>query len=246
MVNLRNRKALSSLWIIVIVATILLASIVAIVAYYYLGNIRTEEMIFDDFTIVEVSRAFELSVKKSNSYSVTISADERIFDDIKVTQTENTLTIGFEPEFDPGDLYRKAEITMPELDKLVLSGASTGTLEGFNTPEPLILEVTGASNLEINDLQVGDIEIKVLGASNLIAQGQGSDLVSIIEGASNLNLTNFPILNCDIVVDGASVATINPSSTLDAQVSGASTLFYIGEPTMGDIEVYGSSTINQK
>ena len=94
-----NHKALCSIWIIVIVSTVLFVTLGATVAYlcFLPGNLETEEMIFSDFTAVEVGWAFEVSVTQSSSYSVVISADEKIFDNIEVTQTGNTLIIGLEP-----------------------------------------------------------------------------------------------------------------------------------------------------
>ena len=93
-----NHKALSSIWIIVIVSAVLFVVIGATVAYFWFwpGNLKTEEMVFSDFTAVEVGWAFEMNITQSNSYSVVISADEKIFDNIEVTQSGNTLIIGFE------------------------------------------------------------------------------------------------------------------------------------------------------
>lgn len=245
---LGKRKALSSILIIIIVSAIVVVVLGAVVVYFWLwsGNLKTEEMEFSDFTAVEVGWAFEVSITQSSSYSVIITADEQIFDNIEVTQTGNTLKIGLEPGTYPGGLFRKAEITMPELDKLILSGATRGTVEGFSTSNPFVLGLSGASSLEMVNIDVGDAEIEVSGASTLNARGTANDIVSLVSGASNVDLSNFPVTNVDITVSGASLATINLDGRLDAEVSGASTLQYIGDPTMGDINTSGGSTINKK
>ena len=98
----------------------------------------------------------------------------------------------------------------------------------------------------MQDINVGDINVELSGASTLNGEGRGNDLVLLVAGASNLDLTNFPVTNGDLSVSGASQATVNLDGTLDAMVSGASTVYYIGEPTMGDIHVSGESTINKK
>jgi hypothetical protein len=243
-----NRKALSNIWIIVIVSAILLVVLGATVAYlwFWPGNLKTEEMAFADFTGVEVGWAFEVTVTQSSSVSVVISADEKIFDNIEVTQTGNTLIIGHKPGIEFTDLFRKAEIRMPDLNKLILSGATRGTAEGFSNSNTFVLGLSGASSLEMTDINVGDAEIEVSGASNLDAEGTAKDLFSLVSGASNIDLSNFPVNNADIDVSGASRAIINIDGRLDADVSGASALEYIGEPTMGDINTSGSSTIKKK
>ena len=48
-----------------------------------------------------------------------------------------------------------------------------------------------------------------------------------------------------IGLSGASDGTVNLTGTLDADVSGASKLRYYGNPTMGDIETSGASSIKK-
>ena len=243
-----NNKGLSNILIIVIAAVSILIILGAVVAYFWFwpGNLKTEEFAFTDFTAAEGSWGFEINIKQSNSFSVVISADEKIFDNIKVIQTENTLMIGFEQGFNPGLLAKKAEITMPDLNKLILSGASKGTAEGFSNSDQFVLGISGASYLEMTNINVGDLDINVSGASRLDARGTGNNLVSLVSGASNIDLSNFVVNNVDIDISGASKATINTAGILDANISGASTLEYLGEPTLGTINTSDSSTIRKK
>ena len=96
MVSLKEQKAISSLLILIIV----LATVVGAVAIYLWvspGELITEEIEYTDFTAVNISPAFKVEIKQSSSYSIIIKADEQNFDNIKVTKTGNTLTIGIEP-----------------------------------------------------------------------------------------------------------------------------------------------------
>ncbi len=67
-----------------------------------------------------------------------------------------------------------------------------------------------------------------------------------MSGASRFNLGGFIVNNADVTLNGASTGTVNLSGRLDANVSGASRLSYIGEPTMGTINTSGASTISKK
>jgi hypothetical protein len=248
LISLKEQKAISSLLILIIVSATVIVAVGAVAIYLWLnpGELISEEMEYTDFNSVDVSSAFEVEIKQSSSYSILITADEKIFDNIEVTKTGNTLSIGVEPGIVISLMRLKAEITMPNLVEVVLSGASRGTIEGFSSSESFMVGLSGASRLEMQDINVGNTDIELSGASTLIAEGAGSDLVSIVSGASNLDLTDFPIDNGDLSISGASQVTVNLVGTLDAVVGGASTLYYIGEPTMGDIDISGGSTINQK
>jgi len=245
---LGNHKALGSIGIIVLVSALLFLVFGATLAYFWFwpGDLKTEEMVFSDFTEVEVGWAFEVNITQSSSFNVVIFADEKIIDHVEVTQTGKTLTIGFEQGINPGALFRKAEITMPELDKLFLSGATRGTANGFSNSNTFVLGLSGASSLEVTNINVGNAEIELSGASTLNARGTSNDLSSLVTGASKLDLSNFPVNHVDIDVSGASRATINVEGVLDFDVSGDSILEYIGEPIMGDINLSDSSTLKKK
>jgi len=248
LVSFKEKKALSSLLILIIVSAIVIVAVGAVAVYFWLspGELISEEMQFNDFIAVDVSSAFEVEITQSSSYRILITADEKIFDNIEVTKTGNILSIGLEPGIVISLSSLKAEITMPNLVELALSGASRGTIEGFSSSESFVVGLSGASRLDMQDINVGDIEVELSGASTLIAEGSGGNLVSIVSGASRLDLTDFPIDNSDLSISGASQVTVNLVGTLDAVVGGASTLYYIGEPTMGDIDISGDSSIDKK
>jgi len=54
------------------------------------------------------------------------------------------------------------------------------------------------------------------------------------------------VVNADVSLSGGSRATINLDGRLDADLSGGSNLLYIGDPTMGDINTSGGSTVGKK
>jgi hypothetical protein len=247
LVSLKEQKAFSTLLIVVIVLAAVVVAAGAVIIYFWFipGELITQELEYSDFTAVDVSSAFQVEITQSSSYRVAIIADEKIFDKINVTKTGNTLIIRAEPNILIMSVY-KAEITMPNIAQLVLSGASKGTIEGFSTSAPFTTEVSGASQLEMQDINVGNVEIQLSGASTLNGEGSGKDLSAIVEGASNMDLANFPVNDGDLNISGASKTTVNLYGTLNAVVSGASTLYYIGEPTLGNIETSGASTVNKK
>jgi len=63
---------------------------------------------------------------------------------------------------------------------------------------------------------------------------------------SRLELSDFTVHNTNVDLRGGSSATINLDGRLDADLSGGSTLFYISDPTLGDIQTSSGSTISKK
>jgi len=175
-----------------------------------------------------------------------------------------TLSIGFGifPRLESVTL--KASVTMPQLRELTVSGASRGTVSEFSSTEDLNVKVSGASRVTgditagdaaidvsgasrvTGDITAGNVEFGISGASTIQLEGSADDMVASVSGASHLNLDAFTLNNADVNFSGASSGTVNLNGRLDANLSGASTLWYIGEPTMGDINTSGASTISKK
>ena len=253
---LKEQKAISLLLILII--TIITIVIVVASAIILLGNwlppseivgsgnLVTQTKDFSDFSSLAISSGFEAQISQSNSYDISITADDNVLDYIQISKTGSTLNVGVQMGISYQSVTLQIEIKMPELSSLEFSGATIGTIKDFSSSELFIIELSGASNLEMQNINVEDIDIEVSGASNLIGEGSGNNLLSIVSGASHLDLTNFPVVNSDLTVSGASQATVDLDGTLDAIVSGASTVYYIGEQIMGNIEIFDASSIMKK
>lgn len=204
------------------------------------GKLTSHDYPFEDFTNVEVSTAFQVTITESDDYGVSVTADDNILELIEVRMTDGTLTLDLDAFVTKVTL--KATITMPALDKLDVSGATRATLSGFSSTEPLTLVASGASAI-IGDITAGDANLEISGASKIELEGTAAELVADVSGASHLLLGDFRVTHADLVISGASSGTVNLTGRLDADVSGASRLTYIGEPTMGDINTSGAATL---
>ncbi len=228
------------------------------------GNLDTREFNFSDFSRVEVGSAFEVKVVQSDSYSVSVTADDNLLDYVLVSKQGTTLKIYLKTAHYIATTTR-AEITMPQLRGLELSGATRGTVSGFSSTENVDIEVSGASSLDMVDMSTGDIDFRISGASRVTGditardadfevsgastvqlEGSAADTVIEASGASRAELAGFTVNNADVRLSGASSGTVNLEGRLDADLSGASTLSYIGEPIMGNINTSGASTLRRR
>jgi len=210
------------------------------------GNLETEQYAFTNFTKIEISSAFEFEIKQSGSYSINVTADDNVIDRVQISQDGQTLKIrvgGVPTSFRSVTL--KALVTMPQLGGLTVSGATRGIVSGFNSTEAVSIAVSGASRVT-GDITAGDIGFDVSGASTVQLEGSADDMVAVVSGACTFNLDDFTVNNADVNISGVSTGTINLDGRLDANVSGASTLLYIGDPVMGTINVSGASTLGKK
>ncbi len=243
-----EKKALSTNAAIAIIAVVI--GLAAIAGVYYIwfshSHLKTENFSFKDFTSLEVTSAFKVTITQSNNYSIKITANQNMFDQIEVTKTGSTLKIDTLPGAIIGTFIAEAKITMPNITSIKLSGATHITAQGFNSQTTFEAELYGASTLELTNFQAGYIATDISGASTLTATGTAKDLAANVTGGSNLNLQNFAINNANLIINGASHAAVNLNETLNADVAGASTLEYAGQATIGNVNSSDGSTITKK
>jgi hypothetical protein len=213
------------------------------------GNLESQQYDFADFTEVEIGSAFEFEVKQSSSYGINITADDNVMDYVQVMKDGQTLKIrlrtGLGIFLGSVSATLRVSMTMPQLRGLTASGASHGTVSGFNSTEDLDVMVSGASRVTGN-ITAGNVQFGISGASTIQLEGSADDIDANVSGASHLSLDDFVVDDADVNFSGASSGTVNLNGRLDANLSGASTLWYIGEPTSTDINTSGASTVSKK
>jgi len=189
------------------------------------GTAVTETKSITGFTSVSAAMGFNVEITESSSYSVIVTVDDNVVDKLKVTKEGDTLSIALEPGIYVAMTLR-AVVTMPNIEGLELSGGSRGSVSGFVGLASLDLELSGGSHADV--------------------EGSANALTVDASGGSTLDLENFPVHDADIGFSGGSSGTISLDGNLDADLSGGSRLWYIGNPTLGDIETSGGSTIQSR
>jgi hypothetical protein len=256
----RHRKPMSTLaiaLIVLFVAAVVIAAVLA--AAFFLGawhpfgqvvgseNLVTQEKFFSDFSVVDVGNGFEVDITQSVSYSIKITTDDNVLDNVEVFKTSDTLTIRLKLGYSYESVTLKAKITLPELHELELSGGTHGTVEGFSSSHEFVTELSGGSFLSGDFSTTGDAQFTLSGGSHLSElNGTANNLRISGSSGSHLDLSDFNVHDASVSLSGGSHATINLDGRLDAEVSGGSHLLYFGDPTMGDIDTSGGSTVSKK
>jgi hypothetical protein len=175
---------------------------------------------------------------------VIIRIDDNLVERLQVTKQGNTLQIGLKPglSYNMRDVTLEADVTMPELTGLDLSGGSHVALSGLSSAKALDADLSGGCHLTGN-LEAGDANFSLSGGSHVTLSGSAGDLTIDASGGSHAKLAELAVADADVEASGGSHATVNPSGRLDAVAKGGSHVRYLGSPTMGTTDADGSSSI---
>ena len=208
---------------------------------------KTEELSIRDFSAIEVGGAFDVEIVRSDTYGVSITAEDDLFKNLDVSKEGDTLRIRHARHIGwRAQITRpKARIALPLLRELRLSGASRATINGFNSSEAFKLELSGASSVS-GEITAGDAEIELSGASRAKLAGSAKDAVIEASGANHVDFSDFSVRNAAVKLSGASHVSLKIDGRLDARLSGVSHLGLIGNPVMGNIRTSGASRLSKE
>src|SRR5262249_41928055 len=107
------------------------------------------------------------------------------------------------------------------------------------------IHVQGGVVIETKKLESEKLSILVEGAAAGNLSGRVDDLTVEIKGAGILGAGDLKAKRAKVSVQGAGQVTVNVSDDLDAEVSGAGMIWYIGEPKLKS-NVNGLGLIKRK
>jgi hypothetical protein len=96
--------------------------------------IVTKEYAFDGFTRVEISDGFDVDIKRGEDFRVSTRFEETAVPYIRIGQDGDTFKIMLEPDraYNMVDITLDVEITMPQLEEIVLADGAGATVTGFD------------------------------------------------------------------------------------------------------------------
>jgi hypothetical protein len=226
---------------------------------------KTVELNFalTDFYGIDASNSFIINVEKGDVFSVQVVADDHIANKVKVSTSNGVLYFSLLD----GKNYPKiktltAYVVMPELSSVKLSGACDLVSSDVFVSDKFKATLSGASDMKFNvraneaniilsgasdmimNVEAEKIELKTSGASDATLRGKAINATLTCSGSSNVIAPDFRIENASVKVSGSSDVKIHVENDLSAVASGASDVFYSGNPTIQS-SLSGASSIRK-
>ena len=127
--------------------------------------------------------------------------------------------------------------------QLDISGGSQAEFNG--TSSNLFLKVKDSSSFAANINVDGNAEIEVFSNSAIALVGSANTILADISNVSNADMNEFSAHDISIKLKRLCNGIIKLDGRLDAEVTGASDLRWIGNPVMGTINVTSGSLLRQ-
>jgi hypothetical protein len=188
------------------------------------GNLQTERREVPTFTAIKVSGATNLEINVGAEQSVEIETDDNLLELTRTYVKNDTLHIERRGNIWTHSALR-VRITVADLNRL---------------------NISGASKANVKNVRADNFELDLSGASKVNIEGEAATFIADMSGASNLDAENFKTVKATVEASGASKASVFVTDNLNAEASGASKIYYAGNPKTIREDESGASKVSPK
>ncbi len=172
----------------------------------------TESRDVADFTRVQVRGAIELELTAGEDFAVTVRTRENRIEDVTTVLDGDTLVIDMDTE-GRKNFWNNAEVEVT-----------------ISMPTLVELEVMGAVDGELSNIDSEELEIDVRGAADVEIEGTCGKLLLDVRGAGDIDADDLKCADVEVDVKGAGSASVYASESIDARVAGVASISVYGDP----------------
>lgn len=196
-----------------------------------------------DFTGIRAGDPLKIILSQSDQTTVKIDAPEEVQSAIKTEVNDGILSI-----FTDGNIRDDQNITIlitvKSLNSLENSGIAEIKTENKLICDHLKILSQGVGNINL-EVEAKEIQSTLSGAGHITLKGATQLLNTTISGAGGLKATDLEANKVIAKVSGAGDAKVNVTQSLNADVSGAGSVIYKGNPVDRVVNISGVGSVRE-
>ena len=213
-----------------------------------------------NFTGIKLDVPADLYLSRGSTFSVEISAQDNILDEISTEVVGDKLVIDNEKCFRNHKTIT-IEITMPEVTLLEIDGSGdifgqdrfesdhlnlyvdgSGSIEFEADADEIDIDIDGSGNITF-DTEAINIETDIDGSGDLFLSGNASTHDINIDGSGDVFAFDTPVNDCYIKITGSGDCEVTVDNKLDVTIRGSGDVHYKGSPPDISVDITGSGRL---
>ncbi len=186
------------------------------------GVMKSETRELEPFNALKVSGRSQINVTCGDEQRVTVTTDDNLLDNVETKISGEELSVGFSRPVASCTSLR-VDITVQELSKL---------------------RVYGASRINLERMKTGELFIRISGAAEIDASGMAESLTLRISGAGKYQGAELHSSSAAVTISGAGNAAVHASEKLKAKISGAGRVQCSGNPETVEKHISGAGRVD--
>jgi Putative auto-transporter adhesin, head GIN domain len=189
------------------------------------GQLATESRAVSGFSKIDLSGGGELTIQKTGTESLSISAEDNLLPRLTSEVSNDTLILGTKPNT---TILPQQPITYTVTVK-DLTGVA----------------VSGSGNIRVPDLTTTALSISISGSGTITVNGTVEDQDLEISGSGGYEAAQLTSKTVKADISGSGTANVLATNVLDVEISGSGTVTYSGNPQI-EQEISGSGKLIKK
>ncbi|HMG17069.1 MAG TPA: head GIN domain-containing protein [Saprospiraceae bacterium] len=193
------------------------------------GAVTKQDRNVNDFQEIELECSADIFVSQGPSYSCTVETNENLHGYLLIDKDGKNLRIHSDKNLraDKMNIY----ITMPIVEKLVISGS--GSINGKNSflSDKLNLNISGSGNINMDKIKVEKLMAEIEGSGNIkLLTGEVQHAKYIISGSGKIEADKISAKEVEAEIEGSGNIYCYAGDELRAKISGSGSVKYKGAP----------------
>lgn len=243
---------------------ILSATALAGCASFDAGPMVSEHREIPDVDRVELVTSGDLTVTLGASPSLTVTAGERIIDDLTADVVDGMLRLGMdgEPLLRNGEI--RYELTVSSLESLTVLGSGDASIDLSGASEPAVtirgsgdveatgmhapdavLTIDGSGEIVVRDAAVETLAVRMDGSGEMTLEGTAATQRVEISGAGGYEAEGLRSADAFVSIRGSGSAAVTADDSLDAVIEGSGDISYQGSARVTQ-DVSGSGDVTRR
>ena len=189
------------------------------------GQLATESRAVSGFTKVELSGSGELTIQKTGTESLSISAEDNLLPLLTSEVSNDRLVLGTKPNT---EILPRQPITYSVTVKDLTGVAASGS-----------------GNIRVPDLTTTALSISISGSGTTTVNGMVNAQDLEISGSGRYEAAQLTSKTVKAEISGSGTASVLATDVLDVEISGSGTVTYAGNPQV-EQEISGSGKLIKK
>ena len=169
----------------------------------------------------------ELNVRAGAEEKLLVEAEAKVLAQLDIAVKGDTLTLASKGSFKT-DKGLKYTVTIKSFRGLKTVASGNSSIEGFSGSD-VDVELGGSGDVGLKNMKAGRLAILIKSSGNVEATGSGKSVVARIDGAGNIDTTNFQAQTVEAKVDGSGTIRVHADESLNAAIGGAGNIEYKGK-----------------
>jgi hypothetical protein len=196
-----------------------------------------------DVHAVVLSTSGNLEVVVGDEPSLTVTAPERLLDNLTSDSAGGVLTLGSVggPLLNAFDSIRYT-LTLPLIDALALEGSGDADVD-FDGATDVEISIDGAGDVRAAGIDARAVRVAISGSGDATVSGSAEDGAFAIDGSGDLDASGLRVEDGSADISGSGDLSVHAVDTLDANISGSGEVRYAGSPRLAS-DISGSGSVS--